>query len=178
MSKFAPGEAELLSQGKVAAAMKARLDAEGTAKPLTRIIAHVTAGDCIGPANTIPDHIEDVATGERIPLSLPPTCACCKQLVETVDSGGYCKNCRAPEWRFKDIPGYVIVSNLCFEPKEALAFAALVRKVIQCDVKMETTSSDTWRSVHVPERFGKRASELRVAFEAGKSFQYDVEGYR
>lgn len=46
---------------------RARLDAERTAKPLTRIIAHVQAGEMVGPGITVPMALE-TETGDRIPL--------------------------------------------------------------------------------------------------------------
>ncbi len=47
---------------------KARLDSDGTAKPLTRLIGHVREGGRVGPGVTVADAIEDVETGERTPL--------------------------------------------------------------------------------------------------------------
>lgn len=45
----------------------ARLDALGTAKPLTRLVAHIKAGDCVGHF-TKPFALEDVQTGARTRL--------------------------------------------------------------------------------------------------------------
>lgn len=39
-------------------ATKARLDADGTAKPLTELTVHVRQGDCIGPASTGLDGVQ------------------------------------------------------------------------------------------------------------------------
>jgi len=38
-------------------------------RPRTRLIAHVRAGDCVGPGITRPEALENVETGERIPLA-------------------------------------------------------------------------------------------------------------
>ncbi|HEY8096882.1 MAG TPA: hypothetical protein VIE65_12440 [Methylobacter sp.] len=46
----------------------ARLDADKSAKPLTRLVAHVNPGDCVGPGITKADAIEDIQTGKRTPL--------------------------------------------------------------------------------------------------------------
>ena len=43
---------------------RARLDADGTAAPLTRLVAHVRTGDCIGSFVSA-DAVEDIATGDR-----------------------------------------------------------------------------------------------------------------
>lgn len=49
---------------------KARLDADGTAKPKTRIIQHPKEGWCIGPGMALrKPELENTETGERIPLS-------------------------------------------------------------------------------------------------------------
>jgi len=45
---------------------RARLDADGTARPLTRLLGHVRAGDCVGSVRA--DTIEVVATGNRVAL--------------------------------------------------------------------------------------------------------------
>ncbi len=38
-------------------------------QPRTRLVGHVRAGDCVGPASAVADlSLEDVATGERVPL--------------------------------------------------------------------------------------------------------------
>lgn len=50
----------------------ARLDAEGTAKPKTRLVGHARAGDCVGPGTVFADAIENVATGERTSLAAEP----------------------------------------------------------------------------------------------------------
>ncbi len=49
-------------------AKKARLDADRTAKPLTRLVGHARFGDCVGPGTTPADALEDVETGDRTPL--------------------------------------------------------------------------------------------------------------
>ena len=49
----------------------ARLDAERSARPKTRIIAHVSTEGCrcVGPRTEPEDlHLEDVATGQRTPV--------------------------------------------------------------------------------------------------------------
>jgi|HubBroStandDraft_3_1064219.scaffolds.fasta_scaffold1342108_2 hypothetical protein len=46
----------------------ARLDANRTAKPKTRLLGHARAGDCVGPGTVNADTLEDTATGERTPL--------------------------------------------------------------------------------------------------------------
>ena len=48
---------------------RARLDREGSARPLTRLVAHVRVGDCVGPGNTTPFALEDIETRERIRLA-------------------------------------------------------------------------------------------------------------
>ena len=45
---------------------RARLDADGAARPLTRLLGRVRAGDCVGSVRA--DAIEDVATGNRVAL--------------------------------------------------------------------------------------------------------------
>ena len=47
----------------------ARLDRDGTAKPLTRLVGHARVGDCVGPGTVKPDALEDTETGVRIILS-------------------------------------------------------------------------------------------------------------
>ena len=48
----------------------ARLDADGTAQPKTRIISHPNPGHCFGPGMALKDpELEVIATGERIPLT-------------------------------------------------------------------------------------------------------------
>ena len=47
----------------------AHLDADKTAKPLTRLIGHARAGDCVGPGTVSADALEDTVTGERRSLS-------------------------------------------------------------------------------------------------------------
>jgi hypothetical protein len=46
----------------------ARLDADRTAKPKTRLVGHAKRGDCVGPGSVQPDALEDTATGKRTPL--------------------------------------------------------------------------------------------------------------
>jgi len=41
--------------------------------PRTRLVGHVRAGDCVGPGSAVADlSLEDVETGERIPLEGEP----------------------------------------------------------------------------------------------------------
>lgn len=47
---------------------KARLDPEGTAKPLTRIVSHARAGDCVGPGSALNQPEYETEAGERISL--------------------------------------------------------------------------------------------------------------
>lgn len=50
-------------------ALRARLDADGTASPKTRIIHHPNPEHCIGPHTPLSrPELEDVETGDRIPL--------------------------------------------------------------------------------------------------------------
>jgi|SRR5271165_3805265 len=46
----------------------ARLDEDRTAKPKTRLVGHVKAGERVGPGLVQPDAIEDTTTGERTSL--------------------------------------------------------------------------------------------------------------
>lgn len=76
----------------------ARLDADRTARPLTRLVAHVRAGDCIGPGSGTPFALETVATGERISLTPTPPpavecnwCGCTKSTVAGYLH--YCNDC-------------------------------------------------------------------------------------
>ena len=46
---------------------KARLDNDRTAKPKTRLIAHGQSGQC--SPHLIPEALENMETGERIPLA-------------------------------------------------------------------------------------------------------------
>lgn len=48
---------------------KARLDADRTAKPKTRLLGHARAGDCVGPGSVNADTLEDTGTGKRTPLT-------------------------------------------------------------------------------------------------------------
>jgi hypothetical protein len=50
-------------------AVPARVDADKTAKPLTRLIGHARRGDCIGPCSVDADALEEVETGKRTPLA-------------------------------------------------------------------------------------------------------------
>lgn len=52
-------------------ATKARLDADRTAQPKTRLLGHGTAGHCLGPGSVSADTLENVETGERTPLTSP-----------------------------------------------------------------------------------------------------------
>jgi hypothetical protein len=47
---------------------RARLDADRTATPLTRLVGHGREGDCLGPGTTQADALEDIATGKRTPV--------------------------------------------------------------------------------------------------------------
>jgi len=47
----------------------ARPDEDGSAQPLTRLVAHAPENAVVGAGLTAPDAIEDVATGERTPLT-------------------------------------------------------------------------------------------------------------
>jgi len=53
---------------KVGGVRKARLDADRTAKPKTRLIAHVREGDCVR-GTLAPDAHEDLETGVRTELA-------------------------------------------------------------------------------------------------------------
>jgi hypothetical protein len=46
----------------------ARLDTNGTAAPLTRLVGHAQAGACVGPSSVAADAIEDTKTRERTEL--------------------------------------------------------------------------------------------------------------
>lgn len=48
---------------------RARLDADRTAKPKTRLIGHANAGHCLGPGSVPADALEDTETGKRTPLT-------------------------------------------------------------------------------------------------------------
>lgn len=50
------------------AAAKARLDADRTAKPLTRIVHHPPSGACVGPGMPLHSPEYEGADGERVPL--------------------------------------------------------------------------------------------------------------
>jgi|HubBroStandDraft_6_1064221.scaffolds.fasta_scaffold22206_2 hypothetical protein len=48
----------------------ARLDADKTAQPRTRLVGHTKQdGTCVGPGSVKPDALEDVQTKKRIPLT-------------------------------------------------------------------------------------------------------------
>jgi hypothetical protein len=47
---------------------RARLDANRTAQPKTRLIGHGELGHCLGPGSIQADALENTETGERIPL--------------------------------------------------------------------------------------------------------------
>jgi hypothetical protein len=61
-------EAVARSIKRMASEAYARVDADKTAKPKTRLIGHARRGDCVGPSSHPADAIEDVETGERTPL--------------------------------------------------------------------------------------------------------------
>jgi len=47
-------------------AVPAREDTDKTAKPLTRLVGHVQAGQCVGPTTRTEDlYLEDAKTGDR-----------------------------------------------------------------------------------------------------------------
>jgi hypothetical protein len=47
------------------------LDADRTAKPLTRIVKHVPAGQCAGPGTHLDSLEHESETGKRTPLTQP-----------------------------------------------------------------------------------------------------------
>jgi hypothetical protein len=49
---------------------RARLDADGTAKPRTRLIGHAHPNARIGPGFIMADTLEDTVTGERVVLTI------------------------------------------------------------------------------------------------------------
>jgi hypothetical protein len=61
---------------------RARLDADGTAKPKTRIIDHPKQGDCVGPGMALKDpELENLETGERtslVPIPEQERCSVCE----------------------------------------------------------------------------------------------------
>ena len=52
-------------------AAKARLDADKTAKPLTKLVGHAKIGDCVGPGVTVADQWRH-EDGTSIPLAVAP----------------------------------------------------------------------------------------------------------
>jgi hypothetical protein len=72
----------------------ARLDADRTARPLTRLVGHVTQGHCFGPGTVQPDALEVVATGERISLTPDKECPWCGCSTSGPVAGYlYCDDC-------------------------------------------------------------------------------------
>lgn len=72
-----PTEKQKLESGEtVSYERAARLDADRTAQPKTRLVGHAPAGSRVGPG-LVPDAdaIEDIATGARTPLAPVPTLA-------------------------------------------------------------------------------------------------------
>ena len=46
----------------------ARVDADRTSKPKTRLLGHARAGDCMGPGTVQADTLQDTTTGARTRL--------------------------------------------------------------------------------------------------------------
>jgi len=65
---FIMGEHPLPEPGETRDPARARLDADGTAKPLTRIIHHPPVGVCVGPGTTLIQPEYEDAAGKRTPI--------------------------------------------------------------------------------------------------------------